>query len=144
MLDHIAHQWKQPLNSISLIIQDLESSASDGELSKEYIEKNLGKVMALLDHMAQTINVFREFYHPDKEKAVFSIKDSIDTACHFIAPMLRLHGIEVEFDVDLGVAAVGYSKEYAHRSRPDESSFFMAKEFAVNQLSSSPENHVGN
>ena len=26
MLDHIAHQWKQPINSISLIVQDLEDA----------------------------------------------------------------------------------------------------------------------
>ena len=34
MLDHIAHQWKQPLNSISLIVQDLGDTSSAGELTR--------------------------------------------------------------------------------------------------------------
>jgi PAS domain S-box-containing protein len=113
MLDHIAHQWKQPLNSISLIIQDLGETASDGELTDEHVEETACKIMALLDHMAQTIDIFRGFYRPDKEKKVFSIKDCIDQALAFIAPAFRFHSIAVELDVDPGLTAFGYPKEYA-------------------------------
>jgi signal transduction histidine kinase len=113
MLDHIAHQWKQPLNSISLTIQAMEETASDGELTDELVEETVSKIMALLDHMAQTIDVFRGFYRPDKEKRVFSIKDSVDQALAFIAPAFRFHSIAVELDVDPGLTAFGYPKEYA-------------------------------
>ena len=68
MLDHIAHQWKQPLNSISLIIQGMELIAEDGELTNECIEETVSNIMALVDHMEQTIDVFRDFYSPEKEK----------------------------------------------------------------------------
>jgi signal transduction histidine kinase len=113
MLDHIAHQWKQPLNSISLIIQDLGETASNGELTDAHVEETVSKTMALLDHMAQTIDIFRGFYRPDKEKKVFSIKDCIDQALAFIAPAFRFYSIAVELDVDPGLTAFGYPKEYA-------------------------------
>jgi PAS domain S-box-containing protein len=113
MLDHIAHQWKQPLTSISLIIQDLGETASDGELTDDLVEETISKTMALLDHMAQTIDIFRGFYRPDKEKKVFNIKDSIDQAIAFIAPTLRFHSMAIELDVDPGLTAFGYPKEYA-------------------------------
>jgi PAS domain S-box-containing protein len=113
MLDHIAHQWKQPLNSISLITQDLELTACDGDLTNEYVEETVSKIMALLDHMAQTIDVFRDFYQPEREKTVFRLKDSIDMAIDFIAPALRLHAIAIELDVNPSLMALGYSKEYA-------------------------------
>jgi signal transduction histidine kinase len=113
MLDHIAHQWKQPLNSISLITQTLEDAASDGELTDEIVGEAVYNTMALLDHMAQTMDVFRGFYRPDKEKKVFCIKDSIDQALAFIAPAFRFHSITVEHDVDPGLTAFGYPKEYA-------------------------------
>jgi PAS domain S-box-containing protein len=113
MLDHIAHQWRQPLNSISLIIQDLGETASDGELTDAHVQETVSKTMALLDHMAQTIGIFRGFYRPDKEKKVFSIKDSIDQALAFISPAFRFHSIAVELDVDPGLTAFGYPKEYA-------------------------------
>ena len=112
MLDHIAHQWKQPLTSISLIIQDLRETASDGELTDDLVEETISKTMALLDHMAQTIDIFRGFYRPDKEKKVFNIKDSIDLALAFIAPAFRFHSVAVELDVDPGLTAFGYPKEY--------------------------------
>jgi PAS domain S-box-containing protein len=113
MLDHIAHQWKQPLNSIYLIIQVLELTACDGELTNECVEETVSKIMALLEHMAQTIDVFRDFHQPEKEKTVFHLKDSIDMAVGFIAPALSLHGMAVEVDVDPGLVALGYPKEYA-------------------------------
>jgi PAS domain S-box-containing protein len=113
MLDHIAHQWKQPLNSISLIIQDLGETASYGELTDAHLEETVSKTMSLLDHMAQTIDIFRGFYRPDKEKKAFSIKDAIDQALAFIAPAFRFHSIAVELDVDPGLTAFGYPKEYA-------------------------------
>jgi PAS domain S-box-containing protein len=113
MLDHIAHQWKQPLTSLSLVIQDLEETASTGKLTPEFTKETVCITMALLDHMAQTMDVFRGFYRPDKEKKVFNIKDSIDQALAFIAPALSFHSIAVELDADPGLAAFGYPKEYA-------------------------------
>jgi len=113
MLDHIAHQWKQPLNSISLIVQELEETSAFGELTDKAVEDTVSKTIALVQHMAQTIDTFRGFYRPDKEKKVFSIKDTIDQALAFIAPAFRFHSIAVELDVDPGLTAFGYPKEYA-------------------------------
>ncbi|MGA7829106.1 MAG: PAS domain S-box protein [Geobacteraceae bacterium] len=113
MLDHIAHQWKQPLTSLSLVIQDLGDTVSAGELTDELAKETVCITMALLDHMTQTLNVFRGFYRPDKEKTVFNIKDSIDQALTFIAPALSFNSIAVELDVDPGLTAFGYPKEYA-------------------------------
>ena len=112
MLDHIAHQWKQPLTSLSLVIQDLGETAADGELTDEHVSETVRMTMALLDHMMQTMDVFRGFYRPDKEKKVFGIKDAIDQALAFIAPALSFHSIAVELDVDPGLTAFGYPKEY--------------------------------
>ncbi len=113
MLDHIAHQWKQPLTSLSLVIQDLGDTASVGELTDDHVKEIVSITMSLLDHMTQTMDVFRGFYRPDKEKKVFSIKDSIDQALAFTSPSFMFHSIAVEIDVDPGLTAFGYPKEYA-------------------------------
>jgi len=113
MLDHIAHQWKQPLNSIALVVQGMELTASCGELTDKEVEETVTTIMGLLDHMSQTIDVFRDFYRPEKEKTLFCLKDSIERAIGFIAPALRLYAIAVDIDVDPTLAGYGYSKEYA-------------------------------
>ena len=63
--------------------------------------------------MAETVEVFRNFYRPDKEKTVFLVKDSIEKALSFVKPMFRCHGIEVDLDADSELSAFGYPKEYA-------------------------------
>jgi PAS domain S-box-containing protein len=112
LLDHIAHQWKQPLNSISLIVQNLWESYAYSELTADKIQETIDKTMALLEHMAQTIDVFRDFYRPDKKKTVFCIKESIDKVLAFVSPALKYQSIAVELDLDPGLLATGYPKQY--------------------------------
>ncbi len=113
LFDHIAHQWKQPLNSIAVIIQALGSTCAYEQVTSEYIVETVDSVMDMVRHMAQTIDVFRNFYRPDKEKSVFLVKDSIDKALSFVTPVLWRHGIEVNVDADPELSAFGYPKEYA-------------------------------
>jgi PAS domain S-box-containing protein len=113
MLDHIAHQWKQPINTISLIVQDIGESFLQDELSKEYVYETVEKILDIIEHMAQTIEIFRDFYKVEKEKTVFRIKESIDKALIFIEPALRFHAIAVELEADPELSAIGYPKEFA-------------------------------
>lgn len=112
-LDHIAHQWKQPLNALSLITGSLQEEALSGKLTNESLNETTVTILGLVDHMAQTINVFRDFYRPEKEMTVFFIKEAIDKALSFIKPAFRLDSIEVDFDANPLLAAYGYPKEYA-------------------------------
>lgn len=112
-LDHIAHQWKQPINAISLIIQDMGDTFLHGEMTEEYVYETVNKILDLVEHMAQTISVFRDFYRPEKEKTVFRIKESIDRTLMFIEPALRFDAIEVAIDADPDLSVIGYPKEYA-------------------------------
>jgi PAS domain S-box-containing protein len=113
ILEHIAHQWKQPLNVLNLIMYVLEDTYSRGRLTDEYVKDVVGKIIAVTENMSQTINVFRDFYRPDKEKTAFSIGDSIEKALLFIKPALGHDSISIELDADPELSAIGYPKEYA-------------------------------
>jgi len=110
ILDHIAHQWKQPLHIISLVTYQLKENRGQG--SGE-VREAADKILGLVDHMSQTLNVFRDFYRPDKGKSVFLIKESIDRAISFIMPALQFESVKVEVDVDPKLSALGYPKEFA-------------------------------
>lgn len=113
MLDHIAHQWKQPLNSIYLVVQDLGESCSGNDTEGKNIREAVDIIMGLVEHMYLTINVFRDFYRPEKEKTVFNIKECIESALTFISPTLKANSIAVEQNLGSGLTAFGYPKEYA-------------------------------
>jgi PAS domain S-box-containing protein len=112
-LEHIAHQWRQPINAISLIVQDLEETYSCNELTDDYVHETVGKTISLLEHMSQTIGVFRDFYKPDRGKTSFNVKASVDLALSFIEPALRFQHIAVKLDLDAALSASGYPKEFA-------------------------------
>jgi PAS domain S-box-containing protein len=112
-LDHIAHQWKQPLNALSLITGSLQEELSSGKLTDESLNETTDTIVGLVDHMSQTIDVFRDFYRPEKERTVFFIKEAIDKALTFIKPAFRLDSIEIDIIAEPLLTAYGYPKEYA-------------------------------
>jgi PAS domain S-box-containing protein len=112
LLDHIAHQWKQPLTVASLLVQNLWALHARNELTVDKIQETIEKTTDLLEHMAHTIEDFRDFYRPDKEKTVFNIRESVDHALSFISPALKNQSVAVELDIDPGLLATGYPREY--------------------------------
>jgi len=62
--------------------------------------------------MAQTIDFFKDFYKPDREKTLFRLKESVDKALSFIEPAFRQQNITVEYDADPELWAQGYPKGF--------------------------------
>lgn len=62
MLGAIAHQWRQPLNSVGLIIQDLYSAFKHHELDDNYFRRSQNDLMQQLQYMSNTIDEFRNFF----------------------------------------------------------------------------------
>jgi len=63
--------------------------------------------------MAQTVDVFRDFYRPDKQKTLFFIAESIDRALSFIRPAISFEYIDLQMEFKHGLKALGYPKEFA-------------------------------
>lgn len=73
MLGNIAHQWKQPLNSLYLLCQNLKEMHQFDELNSENFEKYIRMMAQQIDFMSKTIEAFREFYSPSKNKEEFEV-----------------------------------------------------------------------
>lgn len=93
MLEAIAHQWRQPLNSIGLIIQDIVSAYNHHELDKEYLQSSEKAVLNQLHLMSQTIDAFRDFFTDGKNEELCNLFD-ITTDIHSLyETQLRTYGI---------------------------------------------------
>jgi signal transduction histidine kinase len=113
MLANIAHQWRQPLNAVGLIIQDFRDAYAYGELNKEYLDKKVEKGVEIIMHMSKTIDDFRNFFRPEKEKQTFLIREPIIKAASFIEAAYKHNGIELEIEIADDITAEGYPNEYA-------------------------------
>jgi PAS domain S-box-containing protein len=112
-LEHIVHQWKQPLNTIGMLIQFLQSCYAKGKLTDDFVRDIVDKTMDLLHHMSQTAEVFRNYYKPEKEKRAFGLRSSVKEALSFVEPEFRHQNIAVEIDADPELAGHGFPKEFA-------------------------------
>jgi C4-dicarboxylate-specific signal transduction histidine kinase len=110
MINNIAHQWRQPLNLISLIVQGLPES---NNLSQEELDQDVERIMGVILHMSQTIDDFRYFFRQDKEKSRFTANQAVAKAVEFISPSMLDKGIDISFTEQPEVAVFGYSNEYA-------------------------------
>jgi signal transduction histidine kinase len=110
MINNIAHQWKQPLNTIGLITQGFMYY---GELTKEMLKADVDRMMNTLQYMSQTIDDFRDYFKPDKTKVAFSIKMMIKRTLSIIEGSLG--SIQIIFDADSAddVIITGYPNEYS-------------------------------
>ncbi|MBU0720512.1 PAS domain S-box protein [bacterium] len=96
MLSAIAHQWRQPLNSIGLIIQDLVSAEKYGELNSEYLQKSRDAMMSQVRLMSDTIDEFRNFFSKINVKKVFNIVDAIEELHHLYWAQFNANNITFE------------------------------------------------
>ena len=113
MIGNIAHQWRQPLNAVGLLVQDLTLSYEYGNFSKEYLDASTGKIMQLVRHMSQTIDDFRNFFTPDKEKSAFRLGQVVDRTLALIDGSLRDKGIRVEVDLQDDPVVNGHPNEFS-------------------------------
>jgi signal transduction histidine kinase len=114
MIGNIAHEWRQPLNLISLLIQDLEESYTEGNFTREYLDETIHKVVDVVQYMSHTIDDFSNFFSPDKEKFLFSVQDSIRRVLSFLEPELKRSKIGLEVNIPDDFSINGYPNEYAH------------------------------
>ena len=73
MIGNIAHQWRQPLNNVSLLIHYLRDNCLN--LNHKEIEENVDNCKIQLSYMSKTIDDFSDFLKPTKKKSSFSFKD---------------------------------------------------------------------
>ncbi|MBF0344714.1 MAG: HAMP domain-containing histidine kinase, partial [Nitrospirae bacterium] len=93
MISVIAHQWKQPLSAISLLIQDFRDAYDFNEINKEYIDDFVKNVLDKIVFMSRTIDDFRNFLKPSKKKEYFDVKAAIADVLSILSGQLRNRNI---------------------------------------------------
>jgi PAS domain S-box-containing protein len=113
MIGSIAHQWRQPLNTVGLIIQDIKTAYQLGELDRTYLNNSVAKAMEIIRHMSSTIDDFRYFYKPEKEPHTFRIAEAVVKAVSVIDASFKNNNIEIDLDIRDDVYAYGFPNEYS-------------------------------
>lgn len=113
MIGSIAHQWRQPINALGLVLSNIRDAWDYGELDAAYLEREDRKGQEIIRHMSTTIDDFRNFFRPDKERVVFDVGTSVDDGLRILEAALRNNQVAVEVTRTGDLRVCGFPNEFS-------------------------------
>jgi len=114
MMDAVAHQWKQPLNALSLQADLLKEDFNNGEINSDYIDRLTEDTFSQIKHMEMTLSEFRSFLRPTKEVSYVKLIDIIKSVQLLLKDEFMQHNIEIEVMVDEKIELLVNKSEFKH------------------------------
>lgn len=111
MISNIAHQWRQPLSELSSIFMAIKFKYSIGKLEAEYMQKKTKEADNIIEYMSHTIDDFRHFFMPKKEKELFSLYNSVQSVMNIVGSVLKENNINVNINIDKNIMLNTYLNE---------------------------------
>lgn len=112
-MSSIAHQWRQPLNNLAIILQGLQFDYERQELDHETLNQQVAVGMEMVSYLSKTIDDFRNFFLLEQVQQEFDIMEAIQKAVTLVQAGFEGCGVAIQLS-DHGVGpAVGYPREFA-------------------------------
>ena len=113
MIGNIAHQWRQPLNIISLAASGIKLKKEMDSLNDEMLDDTLKLILETTEHLSKTIDVFKDFLKENKERSLFNLSQNIHNNISLIETILNEHKIKLELDLDDSIYVYNFANEFS-------------------------------
>jgi signal transduction histidine kinase len=113
MIGAIAHQWRQPLNALGLVQQNLQFRYQMGKLDEDFMKRSMEKSARLIQKMSSTIDDFRNFFKPNKHIEPFNIKFVIQSTVELLEAQLKNSNIKLIIICDDDLMINGFQGEFS-------------------------------
>ncbi len=114
MLNNIAHQWRQPLGSLTMIVQGFQTKSDLGKLTPEYIDDKVKDALMLANNMSNTLEDFKNFFRPDKTRKEFFIKECLEHSFELSKYILDENGIKSILEIRKDIKINTFYNELSH------------------------------
>jgi signal transduction histidine kinase len=114
ILENIAHQWRQPLNTVSWIMNDTLIKAKLGKANEINLEELAKKVNHSVQFLSDTIEDFRRFVDHSDLAQTFNIKRTIESTILLIKETLVKSKIQIELDCPNNITYKGFENDFKH------------------------------
>ena len=113
MIGNIAHQWRQPLNALGLLIYNIKDAFQFNTLNAEYLDQAVADGNRMVQNMSTTISDFSNFFRPDKEFVAFSATKQIRAAILLVESSYKNCDIAIHLDAPNDLELMGFPNEYS-------------------------------
>ena len=110
MIENIAHQWRQPLSLITTSLSAIKLKKQLNDLDDEYLIKSIDTVLNTSKYLSNTIDDFRYFFKPQKEKEEFLLKNCVDKTLELLKSAFFENKVSVVENID-EIKLLGYETE---------------------------------
>jgi signal transduction histidine kinase len=114
MMDAVAHQWKQPLNALSMMGDLLVSDYESDDLTLESLKEMREDMQVQIDHMVTTLREFRNFFRPKEKDETFGIKRSTQSVTLLVKDEFLKNNITLTIVPEHEVLIYGNENEFKH------------------------------
>ncbi len=111
LISMIGHQWRQPLTHISVLCSSIYVKHTINKLDTTIMNKFKEESQRQIQYMSKTIDDFRDFFKPNKEKEDFYIHEVITNSLFIIQPIIDKSNIKLEIIVDKDINLYGFKNE---------------------------------
>jgi signal transduction histidine kinase/ABC-type nitrate/sulfonate/bicarbonate transport system substrate-binding protein len=112
MISMIAHQWRQPLNTITLQISNIQLKEMMGQdVTKEELMHMLEVISDSVVYLSNTIDDFKTYFHPDKKATEVVIGDLLHKTITFIEPRAKGKDILIRLLGETELKVMVYANE---------------------------------
>jgi PAS domain S-box-containing protein len=113
MIGFVAHQWRQPLNSLGLIAQEVSFRYKKGMFDEQYLNSATAETMRVIRQMSQTLDDFRNFFKPERLKVPFKVIEIVTSTIKLIEASFREYNVKLDISAEDDVVVEGYPNEYS-------------------------------
>lgn len=100
MIGSIAHQWRQPLSSISVSSTGVKMQKELDILTDDFLNESMDSINRNVQYLSQTIDDFRNFFNPKKREFFFNIDEVFAKCLRLTRAQLEHHDIYILEDID--------------------------------------------
>ena len=109
MIANIAHQWRQPLSELSILLYNLKKSCKKNDIEK--LEEYYKSSQVVIGNMSKTIDDFRGFLEESKNTKEFYVENIIKEAISIIKETLKSNDIKINFNNKYSIICSGFPNE---------------------------------
>ena len=113
MIGNIAHQWRQPISAVSAIMMNIKWTAISLGVDRKFIDERMNEANEQLKYMSQTIDDFRNFFKPNKEKEIFILNNEVKKAYKIMKATFENYNIDLQIFSKNEIKAYGYANEFS-------------------------------
>ncbi|MDN5061483.1 sensor histidine kinase [Aliarcobacter butzleri] len=110
MIGNIAHQWRQPLSIITTATSGMVLQKQMGVLTDEFFFEASNRINASSQYLSQTIDDFRNFFIPNKEKSKVNLIEILKKTLDLISAQFSSKDIKIIKNIE-GVEFESYENE---------------------------------